>query len=145
MKKVLTYSLIVIFVLICLGGVYLFITKGYSNKKISLDSIKNAINPTPVASQKDESGNVKSTTIPLTVTYPEDGMNLGTTNVVVTGKTLPNAEVFVNDQETKADSLGNFSVSIGLDEGENQIVVNANDKNGNVAEEDININISTFN
>ena len=85
-----------------------------------------------------------STTLPLTVTYPANNATLSSSSLTLTGKTAPNADVFVNDQTTKADANGNFSVKLTLDEGQNGVVVNANDVNGNVAEVDLSVNVQTY-
>jgi hypothetical protein len=77
--------------------------------------------------------------ITLTVTSPVDNSQVQTSTVAVTGKTVPNAEVSVNDKDIKANATGVFSVTISLDEGENPIMVVANDANGNAAEQEITI------
>ena len=78
-----------------------------------------------------------STTMTLTISSPTDGTTVTSASVVIKGKTRANAEVFVNDVETKADANGNFSVTLTLDEGDNPIVVSANDADGNVAEKEL--------
>ncbi|MBI5619602.1 hypothetical protein HY950_01455 [Candidatus Gottesmanbacteria bacterium] len=78
-------------------------------------------------------------TMTLTVTSPTNGATVTSASLTVSGKTTPRAEVFVNDAETRADSRGNFSVRIALDEGENSLIVFANDADGNVAEKEITI------
>jgi hypothetical protein len=75
--------------------------------------------------------------ITLSVTSPLNNATVTSPALTVRGKTAPNAEVFVNDAETKADAGGNFFASITLDEGENPVVIVANDANGNSAEQDI--------
>lgn len=92
----------------------------------------------------DEVGNVSSKNIDLTVNYPADGSTLTSSTINVTGTTTPGADVFVNDQAGKADPNGNFSIKITLDEGQNGLVVIANDANGNVAERDLSVNVQTF-
>ena len=80
--------------------------------------------------------------ITLTITSPANGATVTSSSVKVQGKTLPNAEVFVNEKETKADKNGNFSVTMTLDEGENYMIVVANDELGNVAETELAITYS---
>lgn len=72
--------------------------------------------------------------ITLTVSSPVNNSTVTTAKVVVKGKTLPKAEVFVNEAEGVADGNGNFSLSVNLDEGSNDIIVTAVDAEGNVAE-----------
>lgn len=94
--------------------------------------------------QQSETKNVSSDKIFLTIISPQDGDTLGSTNATVKGKTVPNADVFVNDQTTKADVNGNFSVNIGLDEGANQITVSANDAEGNATQQDLSVSVVSF-
>lgn len=82
---------------------------------------------------------VVSGSISLTISTPQDKSTVNTLEVTVTGKTTPNAEVFVNDQETKADANGSFTVKLTLDEGENPISVSVNDDQGNYAEKEITV------
>lgn len=51
-------------------------------------------------------------------------------NVTLKGATVPKAEVQVDDQELEADENGEFETKLDLDEGENEIVVTANDDSG---------------
>lgn len=147
MKKVVGYFFLVVFVVAVLAFAYFFITKGYSNKNIDLGSIKEALtgqSPSPAPDVTGEVGKVTSGKISLTITSPKDGAMLGSTNVTVTGKTSPKAEVFINDVEGMADANGNFSINIGLEEGQNQLIIDANDASGNVAEETIMVTVSSF-
>lgn len=78
-------------------------------------------------------------TLSLTLTSPANRTTVSTSTITVSGKTSANAEVFINDKTVKADSSGNFSTSLTLDEGENIIAVSANDANGNFVEKEITI------
>lgn len=80
-----------------------------------------------------------SQTMFLTISSPKNGEVLTASTTEVKGKTVGGSEVFINDQETKADSNGNFSVLINLDEGENIINIIANDKDGAFKEEEITV------
>ena len=82
--------------------------------------------------------------ITLTVTSPANNATVTSGTVTVRGKTVPNADVFVNDTETKADASGNFSAFVTLDEGENSIIIVANDANGNTAEQEIMVTSETY-
>jgi hypothetical protein len=73
----------------------------------------------------------------LTITSPVPNSTVTTATVTVSGKTFPNAEVFINEVEVVADAAGSFSSPISLDEGENIISVTANDEAGNVAEQEL--------
>lgn len=95
---------------------------------------------TPTA--KVNTSNASPTIISLTVTSPADKSTVTSSSVKVQGKTAPNAEVFVNEQETKADNNGSFSLTMTLDEGENYLFIMANDENGNVAEKELTVTYS---
>lgn len=75
----------------------------------------------------------------MTITSPQSDAVVTTESVVVSGKTFPRAEVFVNDTEIIADAVGNFTTSVDLEEGENSIVITANDQEGNIAEQEITV------
>lgn len=75
--------------------------------------------------------------ITLTITAPTDKAEVETPTIAVSGKTVAYAEVSVNDKDAKADASGNFSIIVSLEEGENSIMVVANDDAGNAAEREI--------
>jgi hypothetical protein len=75
----------------------------------------------------------------LNVTAPLDGQKVTTSSIVVTGQTVANADVFVNEIDAKADQNGTFSVSYPLEEGANYLVVGANDDNGNYNEQQLTV------
>ena len=77
--------------------------------------------------------------ITLTVSSPSNNTTVSNSSVTVKGKTVAAAEVFVNDSVTKADDNGNFSVTLSLEEGDNYILVVANDAAGNYSEKELNI------
>lgn len=75
----------------------------------------------------------------FSVTSPLNGVTVNSPNIKVSGKTVANADVFVNEKDAKADVNGNFSVAYTLDEGENYLVVGANDEYGNFNEVELTI------
>ena len=75
--------------------------------------------------------------ITLNITSPSGNTTVSNASLTVRGKTVPNAEVFINDSEVRADASGVFSVTLTLDEGENYILVVANDDIGNYSEKDL--------
>lgn len=107
------------------------------------ESIADQPTPTmaPTADQKSVIAQDEKTHQPLTMTIisPASGSTVQNPAITVKGKTLPNAEVFVNEKEGRADASGNFSIGITLDEGENYLIVMANDDQGNVAEKELTI------
>lgn len=152
MKNFTMAAIIVTAVLVF--GVGLLVFKTNKNSSGSGDGVNNVQQGTdnpaiqnneptkePV-NQGDDSGTVEKTfqsAISLTVSSPVNGLISTSPTVLVKGKTLPNADVAVNDSDLKADASGAFSVSIKLDEGDNVIVVIANDDQGNVAEKEITV------
>lgn len=70
----------------------------------------------------------------LKIISPANGSTVSTSNIKLRGQTTPVAEIFVNDLETKADSRGDFSLSLELLEGENEFAIIATDDEGNFAE-----------
>jgi len=73
----------------------------------------------------------------LEITQPEDGAQVSTSPVLVSGKTAPGAVVSIsingNDEVEIAnvDQNGNFSVNVVLEEGPSLIEVVASDQEGN--------------
>lgn len=77
--------------------------------------------------------------ISLQITQPTNGQVLSAVTVNVTGKTVANAEVSVNDKDVKADATGNFSTTVNLEEGDNPIMVTAFDADGNTSEQELTV------
>lgn len=94
----------------------------------------------PVNSPSPAIGAVNvASTMTVSVSSPVNGATVSTSPVTVKGKTQPKAEVYVNDVSTVADAAGSFMVQLPLDEGENPIIVVANDADGNMAETELTI------
>ncbi|MEK7633941.1 MAG: hypothetical protein AAB437_03805 [Patescibacteria group bacterium] len=79
----------------------------------------------------------------LQVDEPKNNIIVNNPIINISGKTIANAFVFINEQELKADSKGNFSITMTLEEGENYILVVASDDFGNSVEKDILVNLET--
>ncbi len=73
------------------------------------------------------------------VTSPTSGTTVNVDTVTITGKTVPQADIFVNEVDTKADAAGNFSIAYTLEEGENYLIVGANDEFGHSDETELKI------
>jgi cytoskeletal protein RodZ len=147
--------ILILFIVVVAGLAYLLYSKGYfgmgqianvaTNQETAYRQITGGnTGVTSSTSSTSETGNVTSPAISITITSPQNGATLSSGTVTVTGKTSPNADVFVNDQEVHADASGNFSAKIDLDEGQNEIIVTANDAYGNAAEQDINVTVQSF-
>jgi hypothetical protein len=127
-KATLTISiLLVIFVL----AILVLKTKQPSNPAMTYyqptpaqTSIAPTSTPTPISS------------LPLTITAPTQA-SVSTSTITVSGQTSPQADVFVNETQLKANSQGSFSTIVTLDEGDNIIVVDVNDAEGNYVEKEI--------
>ncbi len=141
MKKELLFIIVIV---AALGFGYVLI-KG-KNHISSSSLLNNGQAPTLSANTTNDSRpgsieNVAAETaasqIPLTVSSPASNSTVASPTVSVSGKTTAGAEVFANDQIGRADNQGNFYFQVSLDEGENEILILANDKSGNSAEKDI--------
>ena len=64
--------------------------------------------------------------------------------IQITGKTEPNAQVYLNDRRIIVDHDGFFRSQYYLQEGENQIAVLAKDRAGNETSTEINIRYLRF-
>lgn len=101
-----------------------------------------AASSAPVASgTQNDTSNVLQSEIPLEVTQPADGAEVYTDTIVVKGQTVAGATVSVNDTTGTADSNGDFSITINLEEGLNAIDVIAIDSNGKQGEVLILVNV----
>lgn len=146
MKNTLIAGLVVTFILVV--GVLLMLSKQskkQNNPASPLEKISNQQDTESVGGQPtDQSQVITSTKIDesknnllLIINQPQSGQTVTGPNYSVTGKTVPNAQVAVNDQDLTADSQGFFTASLTLDEGENIISILVNDELGNMAEKEI--------
>jgi hypothetical protein len=80
----------------------------------------------------------------LSIDSPSDGASFGKGdgNVTVSGKTDPNADVTINGFWAVTDENGQYSYTLNLKNGENQIIVTSTDKAGNKTEKSIKVNYS---
>lgn len=81
--------------------------------------------------------------IALEILEPKNGAVVSQSSILIRGKTSPKAEVFVNDTAAKADAQGNFAISVVLEEGDNTILVIANDEKGNYAEKELMVTLES--
>lgn len=101
------------------------------------DNPQVTITPSKAEAAKDSL--VLSSGIMLSVSLPVNNSTVSNSSLTVKGKTVAGAEVFINDTETKADAAGNFSATITLEEGDNYILVVANDAAGNYSEKELSV------
>ncbi|MCL4397956.1 hypothetical protein M1403_02925 [Patescibacteria group bacterium] len=77
--------------------------------------------------------------IPLTIATPVNNVTVTTATIKVTGTTSARADVSVNEIDTKADATGKFSATLTLSEGDNPIVIDAVDENGQTSERELTV------
>jgi cytoskeletal protein RodZ len=137
---------VVLAALLLIGGLTYALKQSPANR--SPTNSESSAMPTSAASSSNQNTNPNSqtaipkpTTVPLnlSIVEPKNRAVVNNSNLKVSGKTVASAEVFVNDKELTADSAGNFSTTITLDEGDNSVIVSANDDNGNYAEQELTI------
>ncbi len=112
---------------------------GYKFYNRQLPGVLNKVTSSPSGSALPVSESVVSGNVTLNIESPSDGQTVDTATIVVSGVTVPNAEVFVNEFETVADNSGKFSATVNLDDGENVVNVIVNDENGNYVEKDLTV------
>lgn len=127
-----TLAAVVIIVIACLMA---WGIKSVADKNKAATEISN--NQLPMTNQVPINNNQETNRMQLEIVSP--GGVVSTKNVTLVGRTEPMAEVVVDDKETKADKEGNFSVKLVLDEGENEIVVTANNEDGEYVEKSVKI------
>lgn len=135
---------IITLMIVMFGGIYFVARSKKSQNLFGGVQTRNASPlPTGVAPEPTNiltpGGSVISSEITLTISSPVNGAMVTNPAITVRGTTKPGAEVFVNDVQAKADTSGNFSAKLTLDEGDNPIVVSVNDADGNVAEKELNV------
>lgn len=116
-------------------------------KSTNLNTSENSSSDNQISQNNNSNANTNPSTYPATnektisleILQPGNQSFSTSQTITVKGKTVPNAEVSVNDKDLKADSNGIFSVAIQLDQGENTIDIVANDENGNHAEKEITV------
>ena len=131
---------------ILIGVAVLIVILGIIYPKKSLNKQQFPANETPVE-EADQIENTEqeieediSGEFFLQISSPQDGVTVNSSTISVSGKTKTNADVFINDLETKADDDGVFSVNLTLEEGENIIIITAGDDEGNFDEKELTVN-----
>jgi hypothetical protein len=131
--------IIIILGIFLMVGIFLIVSRG-KTRPTDLPSNERSKEGAPVMTEgakKEMQESSYASGISLKITHPQANATVTNSSLTVKGTTSPNAEVFINDKELKADDSGNFTTTIILDEGENPIIVVANDAEGNSAEEQI--------
>lgn len=79
----------------------------------------------------------------LQVGEPKNNITVNNPIINISGKTISNAFIFINEQELKADINGSFTTATTLEEGENEIIIVASDDLGNSIEKNIIVNLES--
>ena len=127
-----------------IGGFIVFnkrLAESKKNKELGESSTERIL--TPDVAETKKAMNAGETGLKLQITSPSDKSVVTSPYITLRGKTVAQAEVFVNDKEIIADQDGNFSVALTLDEGENPIIAVANDQEGNAGETEITVTYET--
>lgn len=134
-KLVVLFLILIISLGVVLGRQILFLSKAKvnvsqkegenssSNNKAANNSVKNRVtagSPTKILSNP----------FFLEIISPVDGLTVAVAKVKVQGRTVPGADVFVNENQVVTDKSGNFSINISLQEGENPILISAGNETG---------------
>ncbi len=116
---------------------------------VSLDEGENTLSLYAVDEAGNESASSRTYTIALDKTAPtiemenpQDGQTielLKNQNVTVKGKTEPGSTVYINGRRTFANNEGVFSSNYQLAEGENKLLIRAEDPAGNAAETELTV------
>ena len=94
-------------------------------------------NSNPQESKQDDFLTTSSGDISMQIYNPTKNSIATKSAMVVLGQTKAKAEVFVNEYELIAGDNGAFSQLIKLEEGENRIIILANDEFGNFVEKEL--------
>ena len=135
-KKIFSTVLVLVLIIV----LFSYFQKNNPNIKNIIDS-KKVLN-------KNSASNVDKPTkilekIFLQVEEPKNKITVNDTIINISGKTIANAYIFINEQELRADINGNFTSATTLEEGENYILIVASDDMGNSIEKDILVNLET--
>jgi hypothetical protein len=145
--------MIVFFVLLVILGFLVFLIKKQGQNSVKLKNIPQIFKNQNNQTNETDQTNINKPEIPteepvssgltLEIIEPKANTTYSSSSIKVSGKTNANAEVYINDVQTKADGVGNFSVNYNLDEGENLLTIVANDQAGNYAEKEITVFLQT--
>jgi hypothetical protein len=143
MKKLSTVLFIVVVLSVTIGVIqYSQVTKQSGitpGPSLSTNENQTSTNQTTTSPEALQSPIPTVTQIPLTITSPANNSSLTSPTLIIKGITSPKADIFVNDSQVIADAQGNFTVQVTLDEGENFLVITANDAAGNYSEQDVSV------
>lgn len=150
MKKIILIILLAVIIIYLAYFFYSYYQKDNSFRQLPYKTKKeNILNkkaePSPSSSLLNQFGQNFSQNLSLEIETPQDKAVVNSKTILIKGKTAPLADVFINEKETKSDNQGSFSLNYSLDEGENELIITANDSNGNYAEKVLTVELKTPN
>jgi len=144
MKK--NFLMLFLILLVIIGVSLIFVNFNKKDGVNQLNKITQIIpqkNILPTGNVNQPEREVANQGLTLEIISPKNKETVASSLITISGKTSPNAEVFVNEKQTKANAAGDFSLSYEVLEGENEIYVTANDEEGNYAEKMITVYLET--
>ena len=81
---------------------------------------------------------------PLQIDSPKENSIISSQSVVITGKTDPNATLFVNNVSVSLDQNGNFKKNVDLFPGKSTVVIKAVNRFGKQTEIERHIEVKTL-
>jgi len=141
---------IILCIILLMVGIGAFLFKSRYDKTVETRKMENAMRdaaragtifPTDGVGPKDGmKGEIPvEKSIALSIISPSHGTEVKSPTITVRGKTVPGADVYVNEVETVAGTDGIFKVIYTLEEGENVLLIVASDADGNAAEEELTV------
>lgn len=122
MKKTKLIIISILLLLILTVG-YLFLSRPNTSE---LKNIKNGQNSSltdlsPSINNSSQSADImlNDNIVPLEIVSPQNNATVTADSIIISGKTVPLANVIINEFELNADATGLFSQTIFMDEGEN--------------------------
>lgn len=144
MKKI--WPLLLVLTVVGLVGVGIIVTRlqqqprqATTTPEVPADTETTVLPSSGPNAQTPSSPPASAPLLTLTLTSPKANTTVTSSSLTVKGKTSPKAEIFVNEAETVADTNGNFSVTVALEEGENYLLVAVTDADGNYKEQELTV------
>lgn len=124
-----------------LTGGYLALSKTQKHTPTPTPTPQISSIPSPVANP------TQAPDIKLEISTPANDALVSTSSITVSGNTSPKSQIIVNTPisayNTQSDDQGNFSISINLEIGANEVKVTAVDQNDNQIDSDLTVTYST--
>ncbi len=116
---------LLVLIVVVVGFQVLYLNQ--AEKKLRSSSISPTAIPVPTKAETEKKA---ANSLLLEIISPQDGQTVSLSQIKVQGRTVAGAEVFVNEKEVVPDKNGNFSATVGLQEGENVLLIAAGNESG---------------